>query len=175
MASVCFTGTTGVLLLLVFSFMYVFASHYFRRISFRGFWITHYLYVVVYILVGNSTTPLPAPPHTHTCGTKCVWWQWWCSRLCLSDGDSRQLRPPPGASLPHLSDPSCSALPAGQTDQPEQEEGGDSSDQSWAAALRFSLLTHTPHLNIINKPYNFQLISTILSYKFSFCLRILKS
>ncbi|XP_029992823.1 dual oxidase 1 isoform X2 [Sphaeramia orbicularis] len=43
-------GMTGVLLLFVFSFMYVFASHYFRRISFRAFWITHYLYVVVYIL-----------------------------------------------------------------------------------------------------------------------------
>ncbi|XP_076588963.1 dual oxidase 1 [Chaetodon auriga] len=44
-------GMTGVLLLLTFAFMYVFASHYFRHISFRGFWITHYLYVVVYILV----------------------------------------------------------------------------------------------------------------------------
>ncbi|XP_071352391.1 dual oxidase 1 isoform X2 [Trachinotus anak] len=43
-------GMTGVLLLFTFSFMYVFASHYFRRISFRGFWITHYLYVVVYTL-----------------------------------------------------------------------------------------------------------------------------
>uniref|UniRef100_UPI0037E74494 dual oxidase 1 n=1 Tax=Semicossyphus pulcher TaxID=241346 RepID=UPI0037E74494 len=43
-------GMTGVLLLFTFSFMYVFASRYFRRISFRGFWITHYLYVVVYIL-----------------------------------------------------------------------------------------------------------------------------
>ncbi|XP_037624041.1 dual oxidase 1 [Sebastes umbrosus] len=43
-------GMTGVLLLFTFAFMYVFASHYFRRISFRGFWITHYLYVVVYIL-----------------------------------------------------------------------------------------------------------------------------
>ncbi|GLD58852.1 dual oxidase 1 [Lates japonicus] len=43
-------GMTGVLLLFVFSFMYVFASHYFRRISFRAFWVTHYLYVVVYTL-----------------------------------------------------------------------------------------------------------------------------
>ncbi|KAM9807754.1 dual oxidase 1 [Neosynchiropus ocellatus] len=43
-------GTTGVLLLLTLSFMYVFASRYFRRISFRGFWITHYLYVAVYFL-----------------------------------------------------------------------------------------------------------------------------
>nr|XP_020479336.1 dual oxidase 1-like isoform X2 [Monopterus albus]XP_020479344.1 dual oxidase 1-like isoform X2 [Monopterus albus] len=43
-------GMTGVLLLFTLSFMYVFASYYFRRISFRGFWITHYLYIVVYIL-----------------------------------------------------------------------------------------------------------------------------
>ncbi|XP_070828301.1 dual oxidase 1 [Chaetodon trifascialis] len=43
-------GMTGVLLLFTFAFMYVFASRYFRHISFRGFWITHYLYVVVYIL-----------------------------------------------------------------------------------------------------------------------------
>lgn len=43
-------GMTGVLLLFVFAFMYVFASHYFRRISFRAFWVTHYLYVVVYLL-----------------------------------------------------------------------------------------------------------------------------
>ncbi|XP_068579660.1 dual oxidase 1 [Cebidichthys violaceus] len=43
-------GMTGVLLLFTLAFMYVFASHYFRRISFRGFWITHYLYIVVYIL-----------------------------------------------------------------------------------------------------------------------------
>uniref|UniRef100_A0A8C8EPN0 NAD(P)H oxidase (H2O2-forming) n=1 Tax=Oncorhynchus tshawytscha TaxID=74940 RepID=A0A8C8EPN0_ONCTS len=43
-------GMTGVLLLFIFAFMYVFASHYFRRISFQGFWLTHYLYVVIYIL-----------------------------------------------------------------------------------------------------------------------------
>uniref|UniRef100_G3NS64 NAD(P)H oxidase (H2O2-forming) n=1 Tax=Gasterosteus aculeatus aculeatus TaxID=481459 RepID=G3NS64_GASAC len=43
-------GMTGVLLLLTLAIMYVFASHFFRRISFRGFWITHYLYTVVYIL-----------------------------------------------------------------------------------------------------------------------------
>lgn len=44
-------GMTGIILLLVLAFMYVFASHYFRRISFRGFWITHYFYVLIYILV----------------------------------------------------------------------------------------------------------------------------
>eukprot|EP00063_Salmo_salar_P006653 XP_013981488.1 PREDICTED: dual oxidase 2-like [Salmo salar] len=43
-------GMTGILLLFIFAFMYVFASHYFRRISFQGFWLTHYLYVVIYIL-----------------------------------------------------------------------------------------------------------------------------
>ncbi|XP_066491545.1 dual oxidase 2 [Tiliqua scincoides] len=44
-------GMTGVLLLVVLAIMYVFATHYFRRISFQGFWITHHLYVVLYILV----------------------------------------------------------------------------------------------------------------------------
>ncbi|XP_077372320.1 dual oxidase 2 isoform X2 [Festucalex cinctus] len=43
-------GLTGVLLLFTLAFIYVFASRYFRRISFRGFWITHNLYTVVYIL-----------------------------------------------------------------------------------------------------------------------------
>nr|XP_014343689.1 PREDICTED: dual oxidase 1-like [Latimeria chalumnae] len=44
-------GMTGVLLLLVLAIMYVFASRYFRRISFRGFWLTHHLYVALYILI----------------------------------------------------------------------------------------------------------------------------
>ncbi|XP_019712822.1 dual oxidase 1 [Hippocampus comes] len=43
-------GLTGVLLLFTLAFIYVFATRYFRRISFQGFWITHNLYVVVYIL-----------------------------------------------------------------------------------------------------------------------------
>ncbi|KAM9496643.1 dual oxidase 1 [Clarias gariepinus] len=43
-------GMTGIILLFILAFMYVFASHYFRRISFRGFWITHYFYVLIYIL-----------------------------------------------------------------------------------------------------------------------------
>uniref|UniRef100_A0A8C4Y957 NAD(P)H oxidase (H2O2-forming) n=1 Tax=Gopherus evgoodei TaxID=1825980 RepID=A0A8C4Y957_9SAUR len=42
---------TGVLLLVILAVMYVFASHHFRRISFRGFWITHHLYVLLYIMV----------------------------------------------------------------------------------------------------------------------------
>ncbi|XP_058150089.1 dual oxidase 1 [Dasypus novemcinctus] len=44
-------GLTGVLLLLVLAIMYVFASHHFRRCSFRGFWLTHHLYILLYILL----------------------------------------------------------------------------------------------------------------------------
>nr|XP_060611324.1 dual oxidase 2 [Anolis sagrei ordinatus] len=44
-------GMTGVLLLVILAIMYVFATHHFRRISFQGFWITHHLYVLLYILV----------------------------------------------------------------------------------------------------------------------------
>uniref|UniRef100_A0AAV2L6E6 NAD(P)H oxidase (H2O2-forming) n=1 Tax=Knipowitschia caucasica TaxID=637954 RepID=A0AAV2L6E6_KNICA len=59
-------GVTGILLLIVFSIMYVFASHYFRRISFRGFWITHYLYVAVYILtVIHGSFALLQEPRFH--------------------------------------------------------------------------------------------------------------
>ncbi|KAI5100464.1 dual oxidase 1 isoform X2, partial [Silurus meridionalis] len=43
-------GMSGIILLFVLAFIYVFASHYFRRISFRGFWITHYFYVLIYVL-----------------------------------------------------------------------------------------------------------------------------
>ncbi|NXV67641.1 DUOX2 oxidase, partial [Molothrus ater] len=44
-------GMTGVLLLVVLAVMYVFATRHFRRVSFQGFWITHHLYVLLYILV----------------------------------------------------------------------------------------------------------------------------
>ncbi|XP_046509346.1 dual oxidase 2 isoform X3 [Equus quagga] len=44
-------GMSGVLLLLVLAIMYVFASHHFRRHSFRGFWLTHHLYVLLYVLL----------------------------------------------------------------------------------------------------------------------------
>ncbi|GAB0193891.1 dual oxidase 2-like [Grus japonensis] len=44
-------GMTGVLLLVILAVMYVFATHHFRRISFQGFWITHHLYVLLYVLV----------------------------------------------------------------------------------------------------------------------------
>ncbi|XP_029431074.1 dual oxidase 2-like isoform X2 [Rhinatrema bivittatum] len=43
-------GMTGVLLLVVLAIMYIFASRHFRHISFRGFWITHHLYVLLYVL-----------------------------------------------------------------------------------------------------------------------------
>lgn len=45
------TGMTGVLLLVVLAVMYVFATRHFRRVSFQGFWITHHLYMLLYILV----------------------------------------------------------------------------------------------------------------------------
>ncbi|XP_047396007.1 dual oxidase 2 isoform X1 [Sciurus carolinensis] len=44
-------GMTGVLLLLILAIMYVFASYHFRRRSFRGFWLTHHLYVLLYALL----------------------------------------------------------------------------------------------------------------------------
>lgn len=44
-------GMTGVLLLIVLAIMHVFAFHHFRRSSFRAFWVTHHLYVVLYVLV----------------------------------------------------------------------------------------------------------------------------
>ncbi|KAK2493030.1 hypothetical protein MC885_010885 [Smutsia gigantea] len=44
-------GLTGVVLLLVLAIMYVFASHHFRRCSFRGFWLTHHLYILLYVLL----------------------------------------------------------------------------------------------------------------------------
>nr|XP_054954358.1 dual oxidase 1 isoform X3 [Pan paniscus] len=43
-------GLTGVVLLLILAIMYVFASHHFRRRSFRGFWLTHHLYILLYVL-----------------------------------------------------------------------------------------------------------------------------
>ncbi|NXM26167.1 DUOX2 oxidase, partial [Oxyruncus cristatus] len=44
-------GMTGVLLLVVLAVMYVFATYHFRRVSFQGFWITHHLYMLLYVLV----------------------------------------------------------------------------------------------------------------------------
>uniref|UniRef100_A0A669PIF0 NAD(P)H oxidase (H2O2-forming) n=1 Tax=Phasianus colchicus TaxID=9054 RepID=A0A669PIF0_PHACC len=44
-------GMTGVLLLIILAVMYVFATHHFRRVSFQAFWITHHLYVLLYVLV----------------------------------------------------------------------------------------------------------------------------
>ncbi|XP_078056229.1 dual oxidase 1-like [Mustelus asterias] len=45
------TGMTGVLLLLVFSILHIFALHHFRHISFRAFWLSHHLYIAIYILI----------------------------------------------------------------------------------------------------------------------------
>ncbi|XP_041034593.1 dual oxidase 1-like isoform X1 [Carcharodon carcharias] len=45
------TGMAGVLLLFAFSILHVFALHYFRRISFRAFWMSHHLYIAIYILI----------------------------------------------------------------------------------------------------------------------------
>ncbi|XP_021263300.1 dual oxidase 2 [Numida meleagris] len=44
-------GMTGVLLLIILAVMYVFATHHFRHVSFQAFWITHHLYVLLYVLV----------------------------------------------------------------------------------------------------------------------------
>ncbi|KAM8974091.1 dual oxidase 1-like [Pelodytes ibericus] len=44
-------GVTGVILLAILALMYVFSSRHFRRISFRGFWLTHHLYILLYILI----------------------------------------------------------------------------------------------------------------------------
>ncbi|XP_053575324.1 dual oxidase 2-like [Bombina bombina] len=43
-------GMTGVLLLAIMALMYVFSTFHFRRVSFRGFWLVHQLYVLFYIL-----------------------------------------------------------------------------------------------------------------------------
>uniref|UniRef100_UPI0035900797 dual oxidase 1-like isoform X2 n=2 Tax=Myxine glutinosa TaxID=7769 RepID=UPI0035900797 len=44
-------GLTGILILAVLAVMYVFADRYSRRNSFKAFWITHKLYVVLYLLI----------------------------------------------------------------------------------------------------------------------------
>ncbi|NXA33140.1 DUOX2 oxidase, partial [Eudromia elegans] len=44
-------GMTGVLLLVTLAVMYVFATHHFRHVSFQGFWISHHLYVLLYVLI----------------------------------------------------------------------------------------------------------------------------
>ncbi|NWX91519.1 DUOX2 oxidase, partial [Nothoprocta pentlandii] len=44
-------GMTGVLLLVILAVMYVFATHHFRHVSFQGFWISHHLYMLLYVLI----------------------------------------------------------------------------------------------------------------------------
>ncbi|KAF3830488.1 hypothetical protein GH733_004307 [Mirounga leonina] len=59
-------GLTGILLLLVLAIMYVFASHHFRRHSFRGFWLTHHLYILLYVLlIIHGSFGLIQLPHFH--------------------------------------------------------------------------------------------------------------
>lgn len=36
---------------MILAVIYVFATHHFRRVSFQGFWITHHLYMLLYVLV----------------------------------------------------------------------------------------------------------------------------
>ena len=116
-------GLTGVLLLFTLAVMYVFASRYFRRVSFRAFWLTHCLYAVVYALVSTPSAGSTA----RTRGLN--------ARFRSPDGGSRQFQPHPRTPLLHLSDPACAALPAGQADQPEQEEAGDTRGPGRAAAF----------------------------------------
>lgn len=68
--SVHFAGLTGVMLLLILAIMYVFASHHFRRCSFRGFWLTHHLYILLYMLVRT----LGFKPDQQSLD-RCSWWR----------------------------------------------------------------------------------------------------
>ncbi|XP_033114132.1 dual oxidase 1-like, partial [Anneissia japonica] len=45
------TGSTGVLLVVITSIIYIFASQYARQNSFNLFWITHNFYILLYILM----------------------------------------------------------------------------------------------------------------------------
>lgn len=54
----CFAGFTGVLLVVCICIIYVYATQTARRLIFNGFWLTHKLIVVMYILTilhGAST------------------------------------------------------------------------------------------------------------------------
>ena len=39
------------LLVIVVFIMYIFATQYARNATFRGFWLTHHLYIVLYVLM----------------------------------------------------------------------------------------------------------------------------
>ncbi|XP_065174926.1 dual oxidase 1-like [Sycon ciliatum] len=57
------TGVTGYLLVLVCVTLYIFAMPYARRYLFRTFWITHHLYIVMYILlILHGSGRLVQPP-----------------------------------------------------------------------------------------------------------------
>lgn len=56
-------GVTGYLLVLVIITLYIFAVPYARRYLFRTFWITHHLYVALYILlILHGSGRLVQPP-----------------------------------------------------------------------------------------------------------------
>lgn len=58
------------------------------------------------------------------------------ARLRPTDNHSWEFWPASRAMFLHLPHPTCTALPVGQINQPEQEEGGDFCNQSGAAAFR---------------------------------------
>ncbi|KAM4608065.1 dual oxidase 2-like, partial [Discoglossus pictus] len=59
-------GMTGVLLLAIMALMYVFSTSHFRRVSFRGFWVVHHLYVIFYILtIMHGSFALIQQPRFH--------------------------------------------------------------------------------------------------------------
>lgn len=45
------SGSTGVILCVIITFMYIFASQFSRRAVFKFFWWTHQLYIVLYALM----------------------------------------------------------------------------------------------------------------------------
>ncbi|NIG59381.1 dual oxidase 1 [Pontoporia blainvillei] len=53
------------MLLLVLAVMYVFASHHFRRRSFGGFWLSHHLYILLYVLLMYGSFALIQLPRFH--------------------------------------------------------------------------------------------------------------
>ncbi|KAK3606296.1 hypothetical protein CHS0354_037972 [Potamilus streckersoni] len=60
------TGLTGMLLVLIVIIMYVFALPYARRHVFRAFWVTHTLYILLYVLlILHGSGRLVQDPLTH--------------------------------------------------------------------------------------------------------------
>ena len=60
------TGFTGILLTMVLMGMFVFAMPYSRRHTYRAFWFTHHMYVIVIILTFlHGMGRMIQPPFTH--------------------------------------------------------------------------------------------------------------